>query len=312
MKNNNPFLKIILLAPLILFAVSCKNKCTDEAGTEPIDINAADACTLTCAGERTLELVTHTLGVSDARSERGLFHMEVVATSSNITIDTLADNVAYSQLCILKGYADNIPSSCITASTITGLRIAFGLEQDFKHIKLIYEPIKLCLINASTVSPCHGTFVITGSYGKLYSYNECKDQFEELQVSTAIADTMRYMRNIRIEHTYGGNYQPFSTNLSNGDLSDVKSVVFSFQEIKTLYDQNSPHPDHISFWNSLTEQNFSGTYRRKHSVFMGPQALGLREEESVFVFSGPYTGKYANLAHLCPPHCSNLIFSLCK
>lgn len=324
MKNSRTLLKIILVAPLILFAFNCTVKQTDDVVTKGTGIvNAAEiekggkpagGCTLTCVGEKSLVLDTHTLGISSAQAERTTFTTSVLAgLSQTYSVNKQADNVAYSQLCILKRYADAIPSSCPTASTITGLRISFGLAADFKRIKLIYEPIKLCLTQSLTAN-CEGTFVVvTNSVGVLYTYTN--NAFVTLSVTTAIADTMRYMRNIKIQHTPGGAFEPFRVNPMNELLSDVKSVIFSFQEIEALYNQNDkPHyPDHISFWNSLKDFPVGTIPRRKHSVFMGPEALNLREEDKVFVFPGPYTGAYANLAHLCPPHCSsNLAFKLCK
>jgi len=320
MKIIKFFFKCSLLIVSVLWIFSCNSNDPNEAASADAEKNATVSCTLTCAGEVSLALNSHTLDPSDARNERALFNSEVSTTAT--VIDTLIDSIPYTEFCVLKSKASGISSSCSTSSIITGIKMSLGLQSGLTKMKLIFEPVKLCLIGKDTVTATGssgtftyiaGTFSIVGTDEKKYFYDESGKKFQELHDTLVNNDTARYMRNVLIKHYATSSPESFTVHPTNDTLSDVKSVFFSFQEIMRLYEDNTG-TNYIKIWNSLRDYSYVslGTISiRKHSVFMGPASMNkLIRQEDKFIYPGGFDRAYANLAHLCPPNCLTLVFRL--
>lgn len=321
MKTKLFFLKQLLFLLPIVAITACnssnhpdQNNTTSDTTTNVGANLAIKSVTFSCTGERDLLLETHTLSTASAHQERDMFDTTIYAGASLGSLTTRADNVLYSEFSRLKGYADGISSACPSSSVITGLRLSFGLEEDLSGMKIIYEPIKMCLISSTVVtqggkSYTNGTFSVVGTYSVKYCFDETANnnigEFVSITNDVAIAGINLYKNSVRIKHTSGAAATSFTTG-------DVESVIFSFQEIKALYDDNdSPeHPEYISVWNTSRDFILSGPPVRKHSLILGPDYLGVSDEKSVYFFSGEFRNAFANLAHLCPPNCQTLIFRI--
>lgn len=163
---------------------------------------------------------------------------------------------------------------------ITALRVHYGLDTASQDIVLFYEPV--LLIQDKKID----------LYNKLYSYKEkvlentsfyyVNNAGQFVATTSANVDVYKLAyKNILIKHFSDTATVP--TPFIQG--VDTESALFSFQEIFNLI---SPDPTMtpISFQNAILPYPHDPYIEERHAIFI----------------STP-TGKYVNLAHLCPPNC---------
>lgn len=108
----------------------------------------------------------------------------------------------------------------------------------------------------------------------------------------------RYKLVVNIKHRKDEGHLSFDPG------KDVKSVIFSFQEIFVLLYDNST--DEIKIYNAIRKvYDFDG-FEVKHSLVLATEGTGY--ESKSFMYS--FYNRYANLTHLCPPNCARFLYPI--
>jgi len=174
---------------------------------------------------------------------------------------------------------------------VTALKFNYGIANN--KIKVLYQPI-LLVRNKDL-----------GSDGKVYTYTEKtempikyyswkgqEDGFEEISAGNILT---AYSQNMKIKHFT--NASAF-TNYVDG--IDTKCLTLTFQEIFRLID-DSDKANYIWIYNAVVseENDHDHEIEIRHSLLLAamefiPQSVDFR-------------GKFANLAHLCPPNCKVIL-----
>jgi hypothetical protein len=303
MKRTFLYTSILVLVALTVLYCSDDQQRGEETEHPEQQQQAITSC-MSFGGEAVLNLDGHVLEVTEGRKERGLFHNKVHSTDALYVLDTLICEVSYQQLCSLKTLASDLVGVC-TMEHITGLRVFYGLTPDYRSFRATFQPVKLC----KTAANGHLADFDISHQGGYYHVDASNGNFITSSTTLMQADTARYRDKIRIRHFGSTNPTGYQRNATNDSLSDSRSILFSFQEIEALAKANT-YPQYIKMWNSLRKIKFASSPDSvyKHSIFMGPSALGLMEKE-VF-YAADYRNKYANLAHMCPANCVKLVFIL--
>ncbi len=106
----------------------------------------------------------------------------------------------------------------------------------------------------------------------------------------------RYVKNIGVKHN-DTETTPFQFETGK----DTESIIFSFQEIVEFIKAN-PLIDEVFIYNSIRTDKSNVPFIYKHTLLLSPEIQALVRES--------FKGKFANLAHLCPPHCKDLPYDL--
>lgn len=165
---------------------------------------------------------------------------------------------------------------------VTALEMSFGID-NHDRIRLLYRPAGLVKNHDISINEREYDANFTRDY---YYYDNINHSF---QVANNISVIKNYKDCIKIVEPGVGprKYK----------LGDVTSVIFSFQEIfAVLYDNTG---NTISIFNAIeNEIQEDGSIVFKHSLLLAPQGL-----TPPFMLDKNLLGMYADLAHLCPPHC---------
>jgi hypothetical protein len=183
-----------------------------------------------------------------------------------------------------------------TANYATGLRMYFGLVNGEKgappKMKLLYKPVGLVKKQDTTDGKREYTVTLGADY---YEYKT--GAFVKTTDTSFIDNYKNPATGISMIHIKGGNvYDAFEEGY------DVGSVTFSFQEIFALIYDNSQC--NVSIYNSIKMIAQDEIDYVKHCLLLAPPDVYEKMEV------GPLTGVFANLAHLCPPHCNRMVYKL--
>ncbi len=180
---------------------------------------------------------------------------------------------------------------------VTGLRIILGM--DGNRMVYFYQPVFM------NFNSSEGKYQVNGSLGSTYyKYNTANQRFDVVANASDVTDRCaEYYNNIYIDHFENDDFVPFREVEDNKYWKgDTKSIIFSFQEIYTLYDTHYPNEQNGDrYCRNIIITNGAAYYRRyatnryrlKHTLYIKTNVSGNVLDA-------------ANLAHLCPPSCNLL------
>jgi hypothetical protein len=243
------------------------------------------------------ELVNNNANLSDLHNEDRL-NLELVDVESSEglrRIQLANSNVRW------KGNHASIPSLLIELSRsavdqffeevkssqnkkfVTALEFFWGavIKGDGTYeTRLLYQPVFLGWTKHSGTSNNH-LYTIAGRGNVYYIKNGA---FAAPTVQEKVLWVKNYKEQIEIKHTSTDSFSGFV------DGNDVTSIIFPFQTIYTLMQDNEA--DKIYLHSCVLEITHENLYPRKHSVLLSSELVNP---------IGPFAGKYANRSHLCPP-----------
>ncbi len=303
--KQSHYIKFFTLA-CILLMISCgpSNETADNA--KSMMALSTTPCSMNYASEDSINLNDHVWDTAVAVPEISHFTL-YVGSSASSTLPLLADSISRNAFCLLKDSADKMHQSDTSCNHyITALKLTLGLDVGLSKVQLLFQPAYLCLVNKTGNS---GSYQLKGISTTYYMYDASTESFS---VSTDTASKQRYIDNILIEHKRGEAKSAFRQPVAGNDtLGDVISVIYSFQEIISLINDNA-NTAYVKVWNAIQDKYIPsvGYYLQKHTLILGPSQLNVPIKPFTPVGSGIFSNKFANFAHLCPPSCNGLTFKL--
>jgi hypothetical protein len=188
-----------------------------------------------------------------------------------------------------------------TGNYAAGLKIYFGIDSATNKICLFYQPV--CLENGQNASPGYRQYdVIEGEW---FSY----DAGQNIFVLKNTNDVTPFLNNHK-ERISIRRIDTDSTPTRFIPNTDVEAVIFPFQQIKALMNDN-PERTHVGFYNAIRKEE-GITARIRHTLLLyatttGAAGTAPMKRAAIAELPG-YSEKYANLANLCPPNGT----ALCK
>jgi len=265
MKKTIHFLTVIVFAFTLYMANGCgqDNNESREAFAKPKSKT-----------EDSIDLSNHPVDEGPGNLQIRMCHDSV--TINNVGLGRLVDSIPFKDFSILKSKAKAI-GAADTGNYILALKFIFGINTNNDKINLIYQPLYL-------KKKAPGKYEPAGD--SMFVYNHGNGKFESINDSS---DIIRYRQNIRF---HGRTF-----NAATDSSGDVKSLVFSFQEIKQEIKDNQ---DSVVFLFNAAEI-LPGQTRIKHTLLLGTEKVRI---------TPLFYRKFGNLSHLCPPSCEEHIFDV--
>jgi hypothetical protein len=195
------------------------------------------------------------------------------------------------------------------ANFLTGIRITLGMQNN--AIVFLYQPVYMH--DTGTYRQENSYYVFDLDPKTYYTYDPAKFLFVKYN-GDAAALCKNYYTNIRIIHTQDATLETFNQDFSGRQSwkNDTKSIIFSFQEIFRLYHDNTNETDGQRYCKNIYIRNGAANYRKgklnqwriKHTVLFSIDNGSLNSFLSLPQITE--VGRFANLAHLCPPSCESL------
>lgn len=209
----------------------------------------------------------------------------------------------------VKQLLDLLPSTNCSAD-VRAMKVVFGMENNV--IRFFFAPIIMTRVIGTTTGTC--TYSVANVTPPTYKYDSGTKTMVQLNASDYASITY-YEEHMRIKrHFASTDFSPL--NLDGEEWRrDTREVIFSFQEIFHLYDQNyctggtSSYDKDLYFYNGLAKYFDSriNIRRWKHTAFIAVEDIHNLKSESKITVKKVLTAIYekaANLAHLCPPSCN--------
>lgn len=255
--------------------------------------------------EDTINLDLHTVEVLIAEEQVEKCEDHIFLDSQPLDGTTVIYPIKRMAFVDLFNEAKSLP---VLGNFVTGLKIYLGYDgrAGIKSQVLIYTPLRFH--DGERVGTTNIFVYRQTSEGGSYIYNEGTGKFNSINNTTKNTLISGYKANLELLRTDEEGDIP--TAFIEG--LDVESVTFSFQEIFAIMYDNR-------LVGNVNQDIFSGLENKPLRVF---NCIKLNEDsgnlqhsllfasESVDEKLVSFRGKFANLAHLCPPHCSSIKYSL--
>ncbi len=298
------FFKFSLVLGLNLILTGCGPDKPEEVQNKQ-DSTKKDVAMMTTVVEDTLDLSKHPVDEGDAEIEFGACN-DFVRVRKVLKVSREAEDIDTGAFRKLKTIANNsVPPG---GQYVTGIKITYGLKPLVGKMDLLYTPIYMYKLRdslAPVLNPKEkwGIYLVIDNPA-YFTYNTTIDSF---QVTSDYDCIEKYRSNIKIDHDGPGNgdYEDFNDVLDA--TGDVRSVIFSFQEIDSVIVKNLGTRS-VKVFNASVKVPYNGSLIMKHSLLLGPDSKNPAAAPKVFY--GGFNNKYANLGHLCPPGCSTVRFQL--
>jgi len=167
---------------------------------------------------------------------------------------------------------------------VNGLRIHLGIDPETENpteIVPVYQPLMMFRDEEGLYDPQDNPlfFLFTGG------------TFEPVSEEILQAYTKAYRKKIRIRIPPGPDFESYN------ELQDTGSLIFPFQTIFTLAEENNA-AENIWLYNAVRDKNpDSGLPERpRHCILLLSTSLNGNQHPSM-------QGMYANRSRLCPPDC---------
>ncbi|MDI9338980.1 MAG: hypothetical protein QM534_00310 [Sediminibacterium sp.] len=245
-----------------------------------------------------INLKPHVLDRATAQKEQKRFVDNFCAWDSASNTYKYFNDISVTEItenAIIKAKFDKVCNSCRSCPTaIHGIRFLFGLTNRSDSIILICQPVCLKLLKENKDSIQFETIKISNTY---FEYNSDNDTF--IESNNAERLIYNYKKNIRICKKI--NCAPYNciAKDSFNIKKDVNSLIFSLHEIGALLNDNKITG--FAVWNAAIHSKKADLSPILHTLILSPS-------EHDFNKTNIFKGKYANLSHLCPPHCEKLNF----
>ncbi len=177
---------------------------------------------------------------------------------------------------------------------ITGLKMILGADSASKKIVLGYRPLvmkRAKVVSSSTITPINSYNI--AAEGLVFMYNPTKLPGERFE---AFADYSVYTKEYADKFYIRRNKSEINPTKYIPDV-DTDSAIFSFQEIFTMIDDNSPEKKTLIF-NCMVE-DYDPVATRRNSFILSPNIIPTLNKS----FDSA-KNMYTDLAHLCPPNCN--------
>lgn len=227
----------------------------------------------------------------DARRTSCYTHLKIdgrALDESDSVIDAPRDR--HTPFIVLFTIAERLAGSP-ASDYVTGLKMNLGIKDG--KMCILYQAVGL------TKSAIQNKNVRTGQreYNIIcdtdyYFYQKESNTFER---TTDITPLSEYKELITIRH----NDEPGTGFTRFIEGSDIESAIFSFQEIFAVLDHN-PGSDTVGICNAIEIAPEQTETSVKHALILAPDGLQITDFYNV----------YADLAHLCPPNCHKLIYTI--
>lgn len=242
-----------------------------------------------------VDLVKGSLSIFAFHSHIRLNNMPV---NGAIPAEVIEDNTKFADL-----FAEVMKLYNQQANYITGVRIILGVNPDFTKIVLGYKPLLMVKGEVLTATPstkmnCYNI----AKEGPIFIYAYDPDAKEKKFVP-APEDYTQYIQNYvdKIDirrHDIEIDPTDYIPNVDTG------SVIFSFQEIFSMIDDNAPEKKTLIFNCMVSDHEHVAT--KRNSLIMSPNIYPTTFEKARTTFKN----MYSDLAHLCPPNCTSLKYKL--
>jgi hypothetical protein len=186
---------------------------------------------------------------------------------------------------------------------LTGLQMEFAVNTDNSNTYcIVFTPVRMY----------DGKQLATGSNYYSYTKKEGTSYVFDGTIFQSISGTQRgnytakYREKIQILHSdlEGDTHCGFIPGY------DVNSMVFTFQELFNIMFDNRVKPssdniftgyetEPIIIFNCVRKDGLNPNLLIKHGLLLSP---------NIWISAGIFEGAFGNLAHLCPPHCTNLVY----
>lgn len=272
-----------------------------EPEKNPKNLIAANNTSLSSlSNESTINLEFHVKDVDPANREidECKNQLRISKTLGGVDVNVDGDQVIDTIIgCHFLGLYNVAQELSGSGCYLTGLKIIFGINNN-NEICLVYQPV--LLQNEQETSPdskvCSYRIIESSScfqYDKTDGFKNCSGKGDLVAA---------YKSKIKIKHNATETHSPFLPGV------DVESMVFSFQEIFALMYENRKaeadqnifykNNDPVLIYNCIRENSIDPSFKYKHSLLLSTVASSKMKEVG-------FSGKFANLAHLCPPNCKN-------
>jgi len=294
------FFKLSLLFATCLYLIGCHSEKPKE-DPDKKESNQQQSMAVSVQIEDTLDLSKHP--VEEPHAE-----IEFTACDDFISILKLRKVKRQAEEIVIGAFAKlkKVANNSVPAGTqyVTGIKITFGLKTVLGKMDLLYTPIYMHKLRDSlTAGEKWGIYSITDNPA-YFTYNTTIDSF---QVTNDYDCIEKYRSYIKIDHDGNGpaGFEDFNSDLTGA--GDVRSVIFSFQEIDSVIVKN-PGINSLKVFNASVKVPYNNDTIMKHSLLLGPDS----KDPALLprIFYGGFNNKYANLGHLCPPGCATVRFQI--
>ena len=303
--NKLIVVKLMLVCGLLFFISNCRKDNSDtpcQSASQNTTAMRTGTCFESMADENQIALGSHIMSQAMGASE--IFHFGTsVSTSAAGNLKALADSLDKDSFCpLIDSALARVSGTGGCNDYISALKIYYGLSPDLKRITLLYQPVYYCRTSYDATSHKAIYDLHNPSPDVFYKYTTANNAF----VVASIADKTcidRYKSEILLRHSPSASPSAFDQSDPNGNLQDVEAVIYSFQEIYALIGDNAT--PYVKVYNAIRRITVDGTVVNKHDLLLAPA-----EFNSSGTTAGSFLNCYADLAHLCPPSCFPVAFSL--
>ena len=254
------------------------------------------------------------------------YHFRYSSDTSTYVIKEALDSILmrtllkdmYEDIILPKVRADQ---KCKDSLCITALKIRYGMKNE--RIVFLYQPTYLVPAECSS-SSCRLQLRHI-SKQDFYAYNAKSESFNIVNREEVKNDTANYDDHIRVkQHRGSTKFLPMDRRASW--LGDSQSIIFSFQEILEIYHQNySSETNGNRYCNKIDIHNAAEFYQKgnwpsdmlrrgriKHTSFISSRDWDKGKSSKVILLNQMVSvnGNVGNLAHLCPPSCNELSYTI--
>ncbi len=241
--------------------------------------------------EDRLELKDNVVDVPEGTTRRTTARNKIRVDSVTQLPDIL-DSIPQAAFDTLKHIATRMHGSD-TSHYVIGLKISYAMNQT-NNMKLLYQPAYLKRISGNSTKT--NAVYERNIYADYYKYNG--SAFTIVPTSNATLSINNYTTHITFKKQGSTHYRTFNNTADNDSTGDVKSILYSFQEIDSVINGNTSNKIYIL--NAAEVMRANHTDYLKHSLILGPDTL-IKQLHLFYL-------KYGNLSHLCPPSCSTNVF----
>jgi hypothetical protein len=248
--------------------------------------------------------------------------IKINTNGTNSPINPMGMVLTQSNITILYNQAFQLLKTAKTASPgdyITALQITYGINTSTTPYTMSYYFLPLCLQTQNiTTVPASYTYICiaadnptspggTNSYYLINSDGAAAPDANGRNVT----DAANYQNFIMIQHhTVDAGVTGFVNTSPTDPTGDVVSVVFPFQEIEQLMNDN-PGCGGLNIFNIAKSVTISGQVYNKQELLLGPIGLASGANvNGVVTAVTSFKNEFADLSHMCPPDDNNFTFSV--
>lgn len=247
------------------------------------------------SNEEIIDLQAHPKPRAEGDTLRARFRAKILIDSTLSLSDT-AEKIDIAAFQTLKDRALKLKGN-FSGKYLLGLAITYGLNTSLDTLKVFYKSVFIKKTSADT------TKIKAQFEPKLdsiyYRYVKSTKSFEQVNKSIAKTAIQTYTAHITFRNATNSHYRKYRD--LNDSTSDIKAVVYPFQEIDSVIVGHQAARIHLYNIGEYVTANHA--VYLKHGLLLGSEDFK-KIDEPLF-----YT-KYGNLSHLCPPSCSVFTFNL--